>query len=1701
MADVPEFTIAVEVGAEVPTLDIDGSDAKELMADGLASDGPIEEASAPNIHGETMAQCSERTGYTIGELASLFPPIERWPKECNPPLPEAARAAYAAERFSPPPPPGVHPRVYFSPDDLPAIRASLNDTPAGRAAWRAIQLRAKWWTNDVDAWKAAQDEAASEGYQGLRFNLAQGPLANFLDGTYDEGAPFELFNTAPLEAFRALIDEDEEGGRRMAKVGATMAAHYLDILPGLPTDWQPLYQKVHSETLGLVYDFIHNFATDEQRDVMRQAIAAITRDRHFATAGTQALPAFPAISSNWLNVHTNLLPLTLSIEGEEGYDHDTYLRLVEGWKKWVHVAHSPVGAPFEGLAKSNFCAYYNVPLAKRGVELFATSSAYNFAALFHLNILLPSGRAFIYETGIGPMSTWSPDAEMFKMAYPTDAAIDIVFRCGTGMAYRPVKEYRGEPAGDGERELESYRREIFARNAYVNLERLYRAIGASAFVYADYEEGLAALRERGQPRTYFCDQRGLFVTRSEWSSTTSMLYVEPRHTPGGHTHPSRGDFVFCGLGRVWGTRWSNFITGLHNLPLINGLGQGASTHRDGVTGTVSGRTLEAERREHAVFAVIACDLADAYRWALCVPGRGEPVMRTPNWSRLTPSPLPWMSLPWSELPNWRISTKGAFQGGHAEAFRHLPMRYFFRTSGLARGDTPYALIMDDIDASGEADFDEETGRGDAVGSAAIHSTQYEWLMQVDSTCQAAHREPPVFVRYERVAAGDDGQGGSVDMLLYEGGDAQADVYAHEGPDPPLLPGARVLRVRVLEAGPDAEVTPPPVLPVLQHFRFGGHAARRVAVHVRTVGACRIKVLLMAQRYGDPAPVTQMTRLPVDEEEAAAGGPIATTECIVRVGGTVDKYTLMLGPDGRTRSSHAGREEGVAEADPPATELLPVAGEADHDGNLAATDGEATCAADEAGSCTDMLALADVLRDISLVVIDGVTYGGRGGGDDEPQWLLSPLLGTDSALAKIDSYKAVADESTTAGTDAWRDEVTGVNRIVAAVKGHVPYVVVVDDVELAAHAKGERHAIDFVLPLASPTARLVDLRDTFAIVEDGPRRMAVCPIFPDRSTLPKPQPEVTWPVRLERYLTAGGVQAKRLVVPSLSATSTMSAVAIVPLGAFGVPTCTPLGPEGAAWMECGGQRDAIQIVDDGNDDSEHCGIVIERLAGVVPAAADGADARKVAALNAVPVESTAEDKLLGHVLLRAHTATAAHHNCEQADAPEGDGDVEADSHGHGAPGPGGSPYDGFDGAPQMGSLEDVTGKNVTDDDATADVAVSVFSKPAVMSQRGWTVSEEGGDVTLPLSSDTLAAVESAVTFSAWVYVPTASPNGWRTVIPLLRSPWCEVSVHYGALRLGVRLEGQAHIKPMDLRSPKLPLDVWFHLSVVWEQGWGVAAFINAKRLIGFPGLIGALPEPDTPLAVQLGCKTGVAWDDVRVFNGRLNAATLRQLFLYSGGLRRLAAYPLTELLDGATGTPELGGGDPAMLVGGTGVEVAEDDDMGTCLILDKNTRIVVPPSVTRLSEENCLSVSVWLRFDVDTYQQADIFRLDCHANKDLCLHMRMRKVGPKMNNRWGVDDGRSGGLHVPQPEGEWRHYVQTYDSGTVCLYLDGVLVGSRPVVTELDVSRGLLVAVGVVGAVKGLSIYNYALTLAEVVELHQDTGGVGPRRGHLSAFAG
>ncbi|MGB2820014.1 MAG: hypothetical protein WBF17_03475, partial [Phycisphaerae bacterium] len=80
---------------------------------------------APNIAGETIEQAAKRTGYTVEEIRRCFPPIEQWAVE---PGPGKVAESFARDRFRKPPKPGVHPRVYFNPEDLPDIRRRLRET-------------------------------------------------------------------------------------------------------------------------------------------------------------------------------------------------------------------------------------------------------------------------------------------------------------------------------------------------------------------------------------------------------------------------------------------------------------------------------------------------------------------------------------------------------------------------------------------------------------------------------------------------------------------------------------------------------------------------------------------------------------------------------------------------------------------------------------------------------------------------------------------------------------------------------------------------------------------------------------------------------------------------------------------------------------------------------------------------------------------------------------------------------------------------------------------------------------------------------------------------------------------------------------------------------------------------------------------------------------------------------------------------------------------------------------------------------------------------------------------------------------------------------------------------------------------------------------------------------------------------------------
>jgi hypothetical protein len=76
-------------------------------------DLPGENEPAPNIAGETLGEVKKRTRYTIEDLKTNFPPIERWATLGVELDPDRLATSYAKDRFKAPPPGSIHSRVYF----------------------------------------------------------------------------------------------------------------------------------------------------------------------------------------------------------------------------------------------------------------------------------------------------------------------------------------------------------------------------------------------------------------------------------------------------------------------------------------------------------------------------------------------------------------------------------------------------------------------------------------------------------------------------------------------------------------------------------------------------------------------------------------------------------------------------------------------------------------------------------------------------------------------------------------------------------------------------------------------------------------------------------------------------------------------------------------------------------------------------------------------------------------------------------------------------------------------------------------------------------------------------------------------------------------------------------------------------------------------------------------------------------------------------------------------------------------------------------------------------------------------------------------------------------------------------------------------------------------------------------------------------
>lgn len=785
-----------------------------------------------------------------------------------PPSPQAAAGenstGFAADRLGKVPPPGVHPRILISPDQLPDLRKRLKETETGRAIYEAMRKRIKDAIGNPDKWGAQM-------YDKLAGGDAEGAGALLKE---HKGFPPEVGHYKPwiyaivLESLDCLISEDAARGKRAATALATYAKLIeprLDAVLAAPLNddaWrakiagpitgagsldQGVRDVMGNHLLGYGYDFAYNFMSDDERGTVRRLISKATRGRLWMGA---RLPHHFR-NWNWIAVGLGQPLLALAIEGEEGYDPRVYKLGVEIARDYLSYGISAQGTSTEAVGYTQFgfvwASPFIVAAARHGDNLLVQDH-HRAMIDWYLEAKEPFGPKWTSHGDGGDTGPAIWTMAVWKRFFPDDPKIDYlwqqILQGGNGKAlqgdYHIIEPllFAADPIKDGDGKL------------------------------IDYHAGEGFKL----PVTWFDPGRSSLIARNDWQPDAMVMQFECRTDSVGasHEHADRGNFTLSALGRSWAEeKFRSVETRHHNCVLIDGKGQG---YWPG-----PGKWLGLEENKDAVIATV--DAKDAYDWMwpkeITTEDPGSFVRF--NYAR-------WESYR-SQAAIFRKDSAGLLRErdtrpsvvAHWTGFLdhdprmwdedtwpvrlpHNPVQRAFRSVVLERGQTPYMLVIDDIEKD-------------------QHEHLYEWLMQT---------------------------GPNTDLVSMTGNDiilCDATVPRDENGRPKPEKGDRLLLVRVLEMNEPTLARDYSSRPSFRLESFERKdtlvpeqskgflsGARSFGTDKRLVIASRsvapdFKILLYPHRAGDPLPVTTWN--------------LDKTVLTIEFGGKKDVFTLQRIADGRT----------------------------------------------------------------------------------------------------------------------------------------------------------------------------------------------------------------------------------------------------------------------------------------------------------------------------------------------------------------------------------------------------------------------------------------------------------------------------------------------------------------------------------------------------------------------------------------------------------------------------------------------------------------------------------------------------------------------------------------------------------------------------------------------------------------------------------
>jgi hypothetical protein len=310
---------------------------------------------------------------------------------------------FQADAFGKIPEPGVHPRILISPDQLPELRKTIQDTAAGRFAYHQITYNQEKsirqeGTYSYELFKAlaAGDRSRAEDIINEQIKIPRGERY-----CHRNGFAYVLMT----EAFDSLIRDDEMMGREVAAAITTLARIYYDRLEamdegfraGMFKDDPDIKKGFHnfkmSEQLiqlnsdvwrsdrrsaidgepwfAFMYDYAHPWMSEEQRATCRKALNKYRSGR--TTMGSHMPHHFR--NWNWIPIGAGGLYLTaLATEGEEGNDPRVIRHAAEILADFVKYGWSDMGSSNEAIGYTQFGLRWGVPsliaMARRGENLW-----------------------------------------------------------------------------------------------------------------------------------------------------------------------------------------------------------------------------------------------------------------------------------------------------------------------------------------------------------------------------------------------------------------------------------------------------------------------------------------------------------------------------------------------------------------------------------------------------------------------------------------------------------------------------------------------------------------------------------------------------------------------------------------------------------------------------------------------------------------------------------------------------------------------------------------------------------------------------------------------------------------------------------------------------------------------------------------------------------------------------------------------------------------------------------------------------------------------------------------------------------------------------------------------------------------------------------------------------------------------------------